>query len=627
MALTRRAAYTEPPPGAEPGTGAPPRSLYQQIRWARLWLPLAIVGVVLVQQLVVVQLGGARWQFWSELLFYSLLGPVVTFATLNWIAAEVRRRERAQGELRGLYDALSRSHALLGKIQRVTEQFASAADLNAVLGVAGEGLTTVTGAEGTAILLGGRGLRVTHTHGLEPEARSVTQRHEALRRGEALSEEVGTRWALSFPLFWGGQLEGSVHSFFAAPPGPDERESFAILAGEFSAAAEASRSRTRDLLTLFEADRSIRAEGNLGRLLEKLLTQMMQRADACVGGVYLADEDGLLQLRAAHGLDEPIFDESRADEAVPNTAPSTVPSTLRLGEGFVGRSSEARVVHHLSAGERQGPVLASAGSAVSLPLWSEDELLGEVVLAHPDAAHFSEANLPFLSLLAGQVSLAVRNARAYLQSEELAIAEERARIAREIHDGVAQALAFSALKLDLVARLVGATGGDLEKATAELRLAQTTIRESIREVRRSIFALRPIDLERHGFVETIRRYCSDFEEQNDLSVALAVDGAPQLSAKSEAVLFRIFQESMNNAAKHAHARRVWVSVGQTRECSFIEVRDDGQGFDPVRVSDRVTSAGGLGLKQMRERVQARGGVFEAASQPGAGTRVYASVPE
>ena len=69
---------------------------------------------------------------------------------------------------------------------------------------------------------------------------------------------------------------------------------------------------------------------------------------------------------------------------------------------------------------------------------------------------------------------------------------------------------------------------------------------------------------------------------------------------------------------------MWGAAG---ECSFVEVRDDGQGFDPVRVSDRVTSAGGLGLKQMRERVQARGGVFEAVSQPGAGTRVYASVPE
>ena len=236
--------------------------------------------------------------------------------------------------------------------------------------------------------------------------------------------------------------------------------------------------------------------------------------------MYLADEDGSLQLRASHGLAEPT--RFRPNLRPMKLSPTQLPIPRRarygLGEGFVGRSSEARVVHYLSAGERQGPVLASAGSAVSLPLWSEEELLGEVVLAHPDAAHFSEANLPFLNLLASQVSLAVRNARAYLQSEELAIAEERARIAREIHDGVAQALAFSALKLDLVARLVGATGGDLEKATAELRTAQTTIRESIREVRRSIFALRPIDLERHGFVETIRRYCSDFEEQNDLSV-------------------------------------------------------------------------------------------------------------
>ncbi len=610
MSLTRRSAPPSTASTAAGGpTSAPPRSLYQQIRRARLWLPVAIVGVVLLQQLIVGPLGAARWQVWVNVLFYSTLGPAVTFLTLNWIASEVRRREQAQGELRGLYDALSRSHALLGQIQRVTERFALSTDLNSVLVVAAEGLTDVTGAEGTSILLGERGLKVSHTHKLGAEAeRSAAARHEALRRGQGLGEETETGWVLSFSLYWGGQLEGSVHSFFTDLPGPEARESFAILSNEFSAAAEASRSRTRDLLTLFEADRSIRAEGNLERLLEKLLTQMMQRADAGVGGVYLADEDGLLQLRAARGMNEPA---------------------LRLGEGFVGQAAaEPQVVHLLAETEQQGPILASAKSAVSLPLLSEEGLLGVVVLGHPEAAHFGEANLPFLNLLAGQVSLAVRNARAYLQSEELAIAEERARIAREIHDGVAQALAFSALKLDLVARLITGQAPQTDKATTELRTAQATIRESIREVRRSIFALRPIDLERHGFVETIRRYCSDFEEQNDLSVGLTVEGAPQLSAKSEAVLFRIFQESMNNIAKHACARYVFVTVGQTcGSCGYVEVRDDGQGFDPVTVSDRVTSAGGLGLKQMRERVQARGGQFEAASRPGGGTRVYASVPE
>src|SRR5690606_28868109 len=107
----------------------------------------------------------------------------------------------------------------------------------------------------------------------------------------------------------------------------------------------------------------------------------------------------------------------------------------------------------------------------------------------------------------GQVSLAVRNARAYLHSEELAIAEERARIAREIHDGVAQSLAFAALKLDLVERLLGR---DPKKAAEELAVARATIRETIKEVRRSIFALRPVDLERYGFLETMRRYLVDY---------------------------------------------------------------------------------------------------------------------
>jgi len=248
-----------------------------------------------------------------------------------------------------------------------------------------------------------------------------------------------------------------------------------------------------------------------------------------------------------------------------------------------------------------------------------------VVLTHSDPDHFDAANLPFLGLLANQVSLAVRNANAYLHSEELAIAEERARIAREIHDGVAQSLAFTALKLDLVARLMAR---DTAKAVSELDAAKDTVRETIKEVRRSIFALRPVDLERHGFLETVRRYAIDFGQQNDVHVRLELGDLPELGLKSEAVLFRIFQEAMNNVAKHAAARTVDVRVGSDGgRMAFISVEDDGRGFDPVQVGDRVTSAGGLGLRQMRERVQARGGRFEIDSEPGRGTRVLAAVPE
>lgn len=610
MGLNHLSSKAAPKPTEEQG------SLFQQIKLARVWLPVAIVGVVLLHQLVIVPLGNEPWQFWSQLLFYSILGPSVTYLTLNWIASEVKQREGTQNELKNLYQELQKSHALLGAIQKVTEQFAAAPDLESSLVAASEGIADVTGASGAAVFLGSSGISVSRTYGLgESLLHDAQARARAFMHGLAQPDTVDSHnrryWVLSMPLTWGGRLEGSIHAYYTSPPGAEQRESFSILCAEFSAAAEATHVRTRDLLTLFEVDRSIRAEGNLERLLETLLTQMMTRAEAPMGAVYLATEEHLLQLRASHGIPA-----------------SFLRMPIRVGEGFIGgvaEKHEARIIKNLSTHEKRRGVLQDAASAVALPLESEGALLGVVVLAHTQGEHFKESSLPFLRLLAGQVSLAVRNAQAYFHSEELAIAEERARIAREIHDGVAQSLAFSALKLDLVGKLL-TTNPD--KAAQELMNTKTTLRELIKEVRRSIFALRPIELEQHGFTEVIRRYSHDFGQQNELLVEVSMGDIPQLSAKSEAVLFRIFQEAMNNVAKHAFATKVTVTLGRTDDGDgFVQVTDDGRGFDLDSVSDRVTSAGGLGLRQMRERIEARGGSFEIVSSPGNGTQVTASIPE
>lgn len=595
----------------------PSVSLYRKVELARLWLPLTIVGVVLVYQLGIVPLGGETWRFWSQLLFYSILGPIVTFVTLSWIAGEVRLREEAQVELTRLYAELQASHELLGDIQGVTEQFVAAPDLEAALATASQGITEVSGSQGTMVILGAPGSELTSDYGLS----EALQQH-ALERGRALLEGLdrsertevdGERfWVLSSKLVWAGEPAGSVHAYYRQPPAGEERESFMILASEFSAAAEAGSSRTRDLVTLFEVDRSIRAEGNLERLLDTLLVHMVARVEAESGGVYLADDEGLLHLGSAHG--------TRRDVLV-----RTVKPGMGLA-GTVAASREPIILSRVTSADLSpgSPFLAVGGSAVGLPLLSEDSLLGVVVLAHQLPERFETSALPFLGLLAGQVSLAVRNARAYLQSEELAIVEERARIAREIHDGVAQSLAFAALKLDLVERLLSR---DPQKAVAEVAATRATIRETIKEVRRSIFALRPVELERHGFTETLRRYVADYGQQNEIRVQLEQQEAPVLSAKAEGVLFRIFQEAMNNVAKHARAKRVTVTVGREDHQGFVRISDDGRGFDLSTVSDRVTSAGGLGLKQMRERVEARGGNFQVESEPGEGTTIYASVPE
>ncbi len=586
-----------------------------QVRLARIWIPLAIVSVVLVWQLAVVPLAGDAWSFWSTLLFYAILGPAVTFLVLDWIAAEVKLREEAQTRLASLFSELQEAHDLLGGIQRVTASFAAAPDLQATLHAAAAGFEEVTGASGSAMSLNFEGVKLDETHGLAPEIAKV-----AKARGPALLaaplEKVpagdGAYWVLQARVRGARDNAGYVQAWFAHRPDERQQEAFDIIVTQLGAAAEAAASRTRDLFILSEVDRTIRAEGNLGRLLHTLLDQMLARAGGGAGAVYLAEEGGLLHLAADRNSDR--------------TGP--VPP-IRPGQGLIGNVAsrgESLLLDEIGPDLRRSavaPVLADAGSAVLLPMVLEGTLLGVVVLSHPDQRHFTRSGVTLLELLAGQVSWAIRNARAYLYSEELAIAEERARIAREIHDGVAQSLAFSALKLDLIDRL---RHKEPDRAAAELHNVRQTVRELIKEVRRSIFALRPVDLERHGFVETLRRYLTDYGQQNEIAVSLEMEDDLQLPLKAETVLFRIFQEAMTNVAKHARANTVAVKAGSSRATVFLEVADDGLGFDLETVGDRVSTAGGLGLKQMRERMQAQGGNLLIDTAPGRGTVLRAELP-
>ncbi|MFN2322831.1 MAG: histidine kinase [Trueperaceae bacterium] len=596
-------------------------SLHAQVRLARIWLPVVIVGVVLLHQLVVVPAAPDVVRFWVQLLFYAILGPVVTFVVLDRISEALLEREKAQHELQRLYGELRDSYAVLGALQRIAERFAAAPDLETAVQAAAAGVREATGARAAAVVLGQRVLAVDAAAGFRAE--QVAAHALAVDRAEAGAGDAprwsGSESVLAVPMAWGGRHEGVLWACYDAAPDAQQQETLAIVAADFAASAEAVQGRTRDLLTLFEVDRSIRAEGNLARLLDSLLTRMAARAGATGAGVFLRDEEGVLELRAAVG------DAGRAALAAP-TPP------LRAGAGPVGRAVDEResvVMHALDDEGRRagGPLFAGAGSATLLPLVVGEPTagaLGVVVLTHPEPARFEEASLPFLTLLANQVALAVRNADAYLQAEEVAIAEERARIAREIHDGVAQSLAFAALKLDLVSRLYDK---DPVKADAELRRAKETIREMIREVRRSIFALRPVDLERYGLVETLRRYAVDFGQQNDVAVQVELPRLEELSMKSESVLFRTFQEAMNNVAKHARARSVRVALNaDDADAVVLSVDDDGVGFAPDEVSDRVTSAGGLGLRQMAERVAKRGGRLDVVSEPGHGTKVRVRVP-
>jgi len=210
------------------------------------------------------------------------------------------------------------------------------------------------------------------------------------------------------------------------------------------------------------------------------------------------------------------------------------------------------------------------------------------------------------------------------RSEEEAIAEERRRIAREIHDGLAQNLAGLRFRVGLWHKLVD---DDPAQMHAELDSLRELLGRNIRDVRRSIFALRPVELDELGFYPALCQFIDEFGEQNQLHIDLHTEGSmEQLPPFLELVLFRIIQESLNNVSKHAQAQMVWVDLNLgAPDAVTLTVRDDGVGFDPA-ILDQMVQRGHLGLKQVHERVEKLEGAFELHSQPGSGAEIRVSLP-
>jgi PAS domain S-box-containing protein len=209
-------------------------------------------------------------------------------------------------------------------------------------------------------------------------------------------------------------------------------------------------------------------------------------------------------------------------------------------------------------------------------------------------------------------------------SEAEAIDEERRRIAHEIHDGVAQDLAALRLKLALWRDWVVADPGRMR---AELDLAQAMLDVAIEDMRRAIYALRPLALAEVGLLPALRRHVAEFNEQHKTCVDLHIDLAEtRLPAELELPLFRVVQEGLNNVVRHARASHAWVRLEPEDDNKVVlKIRDNGQGFD-VAALDRAGRRGHLGLLQMRERVEQEGGQLRLSSAPGQGTELCVTLP-
>jgi signal transduction histidine kinase len=370
----------------------------------------------------------------------------------------------------------------------------------------------------------------------------------------------------------------------------------------------------RDILTVL----------NSSRPLEEILSHIVAQADrllgADAGAIYrLQSKEGPLRVQAAQGLPEAYITsmeipvgEALVGRAVLDRQPVAVPDVAKI---------TPLNVDTLQLDPQRWPlvleVMAQYHALLAVPLIIKNEVYGGIVLYYSSAREFSEEEIGLAVSFADQVALAIENARLFDQAEQAAILEERQRLARELHDSVTQALYGVTMFAEAATRLL--TAGKIELAADHLSELRSTAQEALQEMRLLLFELRPPVLEQEGLMVALQTRLEAVERRSGLVTELRVEGDEdyKLPAKVEDGLYRIAQEALNNALKHAQARQIQVYLYQSPEVAKLEIIDDGYGFDLATVREHA----GLGLRNIEERSAQLGAQLTIRSHPNQGTKI------
>ena len=365
------------------------------------------------------------------------------------------------------------------------------------------------------------------------------------------------------------------------------------------------QSRRRDDQTFYEALVRISEQAPLAASLAALMEGARDRLGAEESRICLTPQ-------VLEALELEPASESAITDGVVCEPPR---DDIQDGPAELGGASRRHACSISRAGE---------GTTLRAPLWSSGELLGDLWVARSSATAFTERDQRYLFTLAGIAAMAVAASRIRQQERQGAILAERDRIARELHDSLAQVLGSTHLRLrHLLA------GSELEGRPAvatELEELADVAEEAYRDVREAILGLREASRPR-GFLEALQAYVEKYSMQSGIRVALETStaGQPSLTMSGEIQVLRVIQEALTNVRKHARAASVRVRVMDAAPAGvMIAIEDDGRGFDPGEM--RVHRDGGYGLQTMRERMELAGGSLSVESSPNCGTRVVAIVP-
>ena len=375
--------------------------------------------------------------------------------------------------------------------------------------------------------------------------------------------------------------------------------------------------RNRELSVLNVIARELNRSVDPDQALRFVLSQVAELLGLRTGWVWLMDEDS----------PEPYL------AAAKDLPPALAGDPRRMdGSGYCycldtykkGDLEGAANVNVLTCSRLSGLVDGTGGLRyhASIPLYAGEKKLGVMNVASPEWRGLSPEDLQLLYTIGDLLAIAVERARLFDRSARLGAVEERNRLAREIHDTLAQGLAAAGLQIESAEAFLE-TGPDTERARAALSRALDLTRLNLDEARRSVLDLRAAPLEGRSLPEALEVLADRWEAETGIAARFAaVNRARPLPPRVEVALYRVCQEALTNVARHAGAGRASVRLVATPEAVRLVVEDDGRGFDPSHVD-----GGRQGLVGMGERVEMLGGTLDVQSASGGAiTRIEATVP-
>ncbi len=454
------------------------------------------------------------------------------------------------------------------------------------------------------VLRTGRPLRIDD---LSDDSRSYAPVVHAGELGPALYVPLAARGRVLGVLLTANRKGGRVF-------GDEALEVVELFAGQAAMAVE--HARVKEGLHRL-AITSMTAARPLLQTLDDLARSIVEETDAVAGALFLVDAELTLRTAGTYGLPQGFAEAMDAADRAGARRPAL-------------KAIESRAPVIIEDGLNQflsDPLFAPAhdllrgvpwDTIVSLPLLYGGRVLGALCGYYPKGYRPGPAEVALLKVIADQAASTVENASLLAAGHDKVAQDERQRLARELHDSVSQALFGIALGARTALELVGRDpAGVLEPLNYVLQLAEA----GLAEMRALIFELRPESLREEGLTVALTKQLAAVQARHGITAEASLGTEPVVALDVKSALYRIAQEALHNAVKHARAKRLVVRLESSGSVVFLEIADDGVGFNP-----QDDFPGHLGLRSMTERAMQLGGTLQVQSAPDQGTRIRVQIP-